>query len=274
MNRPSLGFHIPAKTVLGTGCDVGVGGDGILTILQDSHRECGKYQKGSTGRFGVAATFAEDNRRMGSGVIYYEIEKREKYEDFDKRADSDLAIVKTQSVRFNTDRPYELPIESLLALRHRDPSKGKDPSPQRSGPSRRASPTPQYSPLSPKGRDRSRVGNSFPHPRDGCAEAKRLRSRKEMRVPPQELRKLRGLRKKIRMKKKKRKRGGSRGGPLRGRDACCTSCYGHGCRRGLLTVLGGASSSSRVLFVHSSQAFAQNPSDDARSPSSDESAQL
>ncbi|MED6150921.1 hypothetical protein PIB30_077299 [Stylosanthes scabra] len=205
MNRPSLGFHIPAKTVLGTRCDVGVGGDGILTILQDSHRKCGKYQKGSTGRFGVAATFAEDNRRVSS---------------------------------------------------------------------RRASPTPQYSPLSPKGRDRSRVGNSFPHPRDGCAEAKRLRARKEMRVPPQELRKLRGLRKKIRMKKKKRKREGSRGGPLRGRDACCTSCYGHGCRRGLLTVLGGASSPSRVLSIHSSQAFAQNPSDDARSPSSDESAQL
>ncbi|MED6188016.1 hypothetical protein PIB30_081930 [Stylosanthes scabra] len=58
---------------------------------------------------------------MGSGVIYYEIEKREKYEDSDEKADSDLAIVRTQryhfedepfihslhSVRFDLDRPYE-----------------------------------------------------------------------------------------------------------------------------------------------------------------------
>ncbi|MED6151432.1 hypothetical protein PIB30_082427, partial [Stylosanthes scabra] len=70
---------------------------------------------------------------MGSGVIYYEIEKREKYEDPDERADSDLAVAKTRryhfddepfihplhSVRFHPDRPYELPIESLLALRRR-----------------------------------------------------------------------------------------------------------------------------------------------------------
>ncbi|MED6162050.1 hypothetical protein PIB30_066699 [Stylosanthes scabra] len=93
---------------------------------------------------------------MGSGVIYYEIEKREKYEDSDEKADSDLAIMKTRmsyfddepfihplhSVRFELDRPYELPIESLLALRRRDSSQG-------SSPSRRASPTPQYSPLTP-----------------------------------------------------------------------------------------------------------------------------
>ncbi|MED6165782.1 hypothetical protein PIB30_102919 [Stylosanthes scabra] len=100
---------------------------------------------------------------MGSGVIYYEIKKRVKYEDFDGRADSDLAIGKTRRyhfddepfihplhiVRFNPDRPYKLPIESLLALRRGDPLKGKDPSPQRSSPSRRASPTLQYSPLNP-----------------------------------------------------------------------------------------------------------------------------
>ncbi|MED6136838.1 hypothetical protein PIB30_059530 [Stylosanthes scabra] len=59
---------------------------------------------------------------MGSGIIYYEIEQREK---------------------------YELPVESLLALRHHDPSKKKGSSPQEFGPSRRASSTPQYSPLSP-----------------------------------------------------------------------------------------------------------------------------
>ncbi|MED6164689.1 hypothetical protein PIB30_092570 [Stylosanthes scabra] len=56
------------------------------------------------------------------------------------------------AVRFDPDRPYELPIESLFALRCRDPSRGKDPSTQRSGPSKRASLTPQYSPLSPMSR--------------------------------------------------------------------------------------------------------------------------
>ncbi|MED6212195.1 hypothetical protein PIB30_080880 [Stylosanthes scabra] len=128
-------------------------------------------QNGGTSRFGVAAIFArrepyldlfrvvvglrEDNRHMGSGVIYYEIEKGEKYEDSDERAYADLAIVKTRTYHFDYEpfiNPYELPIESLLALRHGDPSRGKDPSPRRSGPSRRASPTPQYSPLSPVSR--------------------------------------------------------------------------------------------------------------------------
>ncbi|MED6190851.1 hypothetical protein PIB30_110024, partial [Stylosanthes scabra] len=100
---------------------------------------------------------------MGSGIIYYEIERHEKYEDSDERADSDLAIVKTQryhfddepfirllhSIRFDPNRPYELSVESLLALRCGDPSKKKDFSPQESGPSRRPSPTLQYFPLCP-----------------------------------------------------------------------------------------------------------------------------
>ncbi|MED6162832.1 hypothetical protein PIB30_074188 [Stylosanthes scabra] len=58
---------------------------------------------------------------MGSGIIYYDIEKHEKYEG---SADSDLAVVKTrryhfddepfihppQSIRFDPDRLYELPM--------------------------------------------------------------------------------------------------------------------------------------------------------------------
>ncbi|MED6200837.1 hypothetical protein PIB30_089147 [Stylosanthes scabra] len=69
--------------------------------------------------------------QMGSGIIYYEIEKCKKYEDCDERADSDLAIVKTQryhfddepfvhplhSIHFDPDRSYELAVESLLAYR-------------------------------------------------------------------------------------------------------------------------------------------------------------
>ncbi|MED6222698.1 hypothetical protein PIB30_066870 [Stylosanthes scabra] len=61
-------------------------------------------------------------------------------------------ILRDRECSFRPGRPYELPIKSLLALRHRDPSRGRDPSPQRFGPSRRASPTPQYSPLSPVSR--------------------------------------------------------------------------------------------------------------------------
>ncbi|MED6224450.1 hypothetical protein PIB30_084153 [Stylosanthes scabra] len=98
---------------------------------------------------------------MGNRIIYYEIEKCERYEDSDESENPDLAVVKTRryhfddepfihplhSIRFDPDRPYELPVESLLALRCRDPSKKKDSAPQESDPSRRASPTPQYSPL-------------------------------------------------------------------------------------------------------------------------------
>ncbi|MED6225837.1 hypothetical protein PIB30_097533 [Stylosanthes scabra] len=143
---------------------------------------------------------------MGSGIIYYEIEKCEKYEGSDERADLDLAVVKTpryhfddelfihplHSIRFDLDRSFELLVESLLPLKRRDPLKKKDSSPQELGPSRRASPTPQYSPLGPvirlgspslpskivsptqgqqghEGAKPSRVGNSFRHSRVGCA---------------------------------------------------------------------------------------------------------
>ncbi|MED6125562.1 hypothetical protein PIB30_069633 [Stylosanthes scabra] len=103
-------------------------------------------QKGGTGCFGVAAIFArrepclgfipssrrvrEDNRHMRSRIIYYEIEKHEKYKDSDEEADSDLAIVKTRRYHLDPDRLYELPIESLLTLRRRDPSKKTDSSPE------------------------------------------------------------------------------------------------------------------------------------------------
>ncbi|MED6210420.1 hypothetical protein PIB30_063964 [Stylosanthes scabra] len=66
---------------------------------------------------------------MGSGVIYYEYEKREKFEDYDMKADAELGTFKIRryhfddesfvhplhSVRFDPDRPYEIPIEALMA---------------------------------------------------------------------------------------------------------------------------------------------------------------
>ncbi|MED6198554.1 hypothetical protein PIB30_067522 [Stylosanthes scabra] len=66
---------------------------------------------------------------MGSGVIYYEYEKREKFEDYDLKADAELGTFKIRryhfddesfihplhSVRFDPDHPYKVPIEALMA---------------------------------------------------------------------------------------------------------------------------------------------------------------
>ncbi|MED6138740.1 hypothetical protein PIB30_077323 [Stylosanthes scabra] len=68
-------------------------------------------------------------REMGSGVIYYEYEKREKFEDYDMKADAELGAFRIRryhfdneslvhplhSVWFDPDRPYEIPIEALMA---------------------------------------------------------------------------------------------------------------------------------------------------------------
>ncbi|MED6196620.1 hypothetical protein PIB30_049204 [Stylosanthes scabra] len=95
MNRPSLEFHIPVKTVLGTGCYDGVGGKDldlservaplyaiICDLRANAKVSAESTQKGGMGRFGIAATFnrrepcldsfrvvvwlREDNRRVSS----------------------------------------------------------------------------------------------------------------------------------------------------------------------------------------------------------------
>ncbi|MED6213934.1 hypothetical protein PIB30_098242 [Stylosanthes scabra] len=95
---------------------------------------------------------------MGSDAIYYEYEKREKIEDYDMKVDAELGTFKIRryhfddefyvhhlhSVRFVLDRPYEIPIEALMANKSLSSSKEKRSSTQRSRSSRR--PTPQYSP--------------------------------------------------------------------------------------------------------------------------------
>ncbi|MED6221814.1 hypothetical protein PIB30_058341 [Stylosanthes scabra] len=95
---------------------------------------------------------------MGSGVIFYEYEKREKFEDHDMRADAELEIFKIRryhfdnesfvhpihSVRFDPDRPYEIPIEGLMADKIASASKSEESSAKRRRPSRR--PSPHYSP--------------------------------------------------------------------------------------------------------------------------------
>ncbi|MED6149711.1 hypothetical protein PIB30_065130 [Stylosanthes scabra] len=74
---------------------------------------------------------------MGSGVIYYEYEKCEKFEDYDMKVDAELGIFKIRryhfddesfvhplhSVRFDPDRSYEIPIEALMADKIRSASK-------------------------------------------------------------------------------------------------------------------------------------------------------
>ncbi|MED6143992.1 hypothetical protein PIB30_011237 [Stylosanthes scabra] len=94
---------------------------------------------------------------MGSGVIYYEYEKSEKFEDYDMKADAELGTFKIRryhfddesfvhplhSVRFDPDRPYEILIEALMADKILSSSKDEKSSTRRSSSSRR--PTPHYS---------------------------------------------------------------------------------------------------------------------------------
>ncbi|MED6116705.1 hypothetical protein PIB30_102685 [Stylosanthes scabra] len=95
---------------------------------------------------------------MGSGVIYYEYEKRKKFEDYDMKADVELGTFKIRryhfddeyfvhplhSLRFDPDRPYEIPIEALMADKILSASKDEKSSTERPRSSRR--PSPHYSP--------------------------------------------------------------------------------------------------------------------------------
>ncbi|MED6210092.1 hypothetical protein PIB30_060867 [Stylosanthes scabra] len=95
---------------------------------------------------------------MGSGVIYYKYEKREKFKDYDMEADAELGTFKIRryhfddesfvhplhSVRFDPDRPYEIPIEALMANKIVSSSKDEKSFTGRYLSSRR--PTPYYSP--------------------------------------------------------------------------------------------------------------------------------
>ncbi|MED6157574.1 hypothetical protein PIB30_024415 [Stylosanthes scabra] len=95
---------------------------------------------------------------MASGVIYYEYEKCEKFEDYDMDADAELGTFKIRryhfggesfvhplhSVRFDPDRPYKIPIEALMDDKILSSSKDEKSSTGRPRSSRR--PTLHYSP--------------------------------------------------------------------------------------------------------------------------------
>ncbi|MED6109830.1 hypothetical protein PIB30_037138 [Stylosanthes scabra] len=121
-------------------------GDGILTIcleyLGPRHSTVGEPYLG----------LILSNRRVR------EYEKREKFEDFDMKADAELGTFKIRryhfddesfvhphhSVRFDPDRPYKIPTEALMADKILSASKDEKSSTERPRSSRR--PTPHYSP--------------------------------------------------------------------------------------------------------------------------------
>ncbi|MED6183783.1 hypothetical protein PIB30_040910 [Stylosanthes scabra] len=89
---------------------------------------------------------------MRSGVIFYEYEKREKFEDYDMKADAELGTFKIKRYDFDDeafcevdpDRPYEIPIEALKADKNLSSSKDEKSSIGGSCLSRR--PMPHHSP--------------------------------------------------------------------------------------------------------------------------------
>ncbi|MED6191788.1 hypothetical protein PIB30_003589 [Stylosanthes scabra] len=87
---------------------------------------------------------------IGSGIIYYEYVKREKFEGYDMKADAELGTFKIwrhhfddksfvhppHSVRFNPDHLYEIPIEALMDDKILSSSKNEKSSTRRSSLSR------------------------------------------------------------------------------------------------------------------------------------------
>ncbi|MED6182214.1 hypothetical protein PIB30_026474 [Stylosanthes scabra] len=113
---------------------------------------------------------------MGSGVIYYEYEKHEKFEDYDMKADAELGTFKIRryhfddeyfvhllhSVRFDPDRSYEIPIEALMADKILSASKDEKSSTEKPRSSRGSSP--HYSPRTMPVAQRERSASSVVTP--------------------------------------------------------------------------------------------------------------
>ncbi|MED6206515.1 hypothetical protein PIB30_027607 [Stylosanthes scabra] len=110
---------------------------------------------GSSPSFKIHRGSAESTQKgRTDGKWRHLLRDREVREVRGLRLEGTISTTSLSSIRFtmfDSTRIVRMifPIESLLAIRHRDPLKRRDPSPQRSGPSRSASPTPQYLPLGP-----------------------------------------------------------------------------------------------------------------------------
>ncbi|MED6135558.1 hypothetical protein PIB30_047628 [Stylosanthes scabra] len=138
---------------------------------------------------------------MGSGVILYEYEKHEKFEDHDMRADAELGTFRIKryhfdnesfvhplhSVRFDPDRPYEIPIEALMADKIASASKSEESSAERRRSSRR--PSPLYSmrtmPVAQRERSTSSVKGTRSFHR-GTASGSVRKPRSWELIPPSE----------------------------------------------------------------------------------------
>ncbi|MED6222086.1 hypothetical protein PIB30_061074 [Stylosanthes scabra] len=110
---------------------------------------------------------------MGSGMIFYEYEKREEFKDHDMRADAELGTFKIRryhfdnesfvhplhSVRFDPDRPYEILIEAMMANKIASASKSEESSAEKRRSSRRPSPHnfPRAMPVAQRERSTSSV---------------------------------------------------------------------------------------------------------------------
>ncbi|MED6131961.1 hypothetical protein PIB30_014862 [Stylosanthes scabra] len=138
---------------------------------------------------------------MGSGVIYYEYEKCEKFEDYDMKADADLGTFKIRryhfddesfvhplhSVRFDPNRPYEIPIEALMADKIPSASKSEESSAERQRSSRRPSPhySPRTMPVAQRERSTSSVKGTHSF-RRGTASSSVRKLRSWELIPPSE----------------------------------------------------------------------------------------
>ncbi|MED6109376.1 hypothetical protein PIB30_031991 [Stylosanthes scabra] len=138
---------------------------------------------------------------MRSGVIFYEYEKREKFEDHDMRADAELGTFKIRryhfdnesfvhslhSVRFDPDRPYEFPIEALMADKIANASKSEESSTERRRSSRRPSPRyfPRTIPVGQHERSTSSVKGTCSFRRDTASGSVRKPRSWEL-IPPSE----------------------------------------------------------------------------------------
>ncbi|MED6140775.1 hypothetical protein PIB30_096726 [Stylosanthes scabra] len=138
---------------------------------------------------------------MGSGVIFYEYEKREEFEDHDMRADAELGTFKIRryhfdnesfvhplhSVRFDPDRPYEILIEALMADKFANASKSEESSAERRRSSRH--PLPPYSPRTMLVAQRERSTSSVKGTRSfrrGTASGSVRKPRSWELIPPSE----------------------------------------------------------------------------------------
>ncbi|MED6207682.1 hypothetical protein PIB30_037984 [Stylosanthes scabra] len=115
---------------------------------------------------------------MGSGVIYYEYEKREKFEDYDMKADAELGTFKIRRYHFDN----ESFVHPLLSA-----SKDEKSTAERSRSSKR--PSPHYSPRTMPVAQRERSTSSVKETRSfhrGTASSSVRKPRSWELIPPSE----------------------------------------------------------------------------------------